>query len=531
MPISSRFLALFPLAAALALVPAASAATTTETFTTAGEHPFVVPVAVTSVQIELVGARGGSGVGGSAGGPGAAYGATLAVTPGQTLFAEVGGNGHSAITGGADALGGFGGGGAGGKAVFLFGGAPGGGGGGGASDVRACPLGAAPADCAAGSSLASRLAVAGGGAGGGGMGSDASAKGVIAGGAGGSGGGPGGPGGPDPHGDLGGLPGQPGDQGSGGPAGANSAGSPAVAGQLGSGGAGGTAPSGGGGGGGGGLYGGGGGGAGTTTVVDPDNFILATAGGAGGGGGSSGVPPQAAGVSSAALRQTAPGASASVTFSWTAPTPAVSAAAPSAITAGMATLSGTVNPNGAAVTDCHFAISPAPTGGATVPCGEQIGAGTSPVAVTAQTTGLKGATTYRYTLIASGPAGTSTSAAVDFTTPAGTGKPPSTGAPAPRITALKLSPSKFRARAGTRIAFSVSRRARVTIRFERSVGGRFVTVRGAVRVTRRAGRAHLRFSGALAGRRLRPGRYRVSLVAIAGGQTSEARRVRATVLR
>src|SRR3954454_3546455 len=117
MPTSSRFLALFPLAAALALVPAANAATT-ETFTTAGEHPFVVPVAVTSVQIELVGARGGSGVGDSAGGAGAAYGATVAVTPGQTLFTEVGGTGTSAAGGWADGIGCTGGGANGGKAVF-----------------------------------------------------------------------------------------------------------------------------------------------------------------------------------------------------------------------------------------------------------------------------------------------------------------------------------------------------------------------------------------------------------------------------
>jgi hypothetical protein len=532
MPISSRFLALVPLAASLALVPAASAATT-ETFTTAGEHPFVVPVAVTSLQVELVGAHGGSGVGASAGGAGAAYGATLAVTPGQTLFAEVGGNGTSAGTGGADGLGGIGGGANGGNAVFLFSGAPGGGGGGGSSDVRSCPIGAAPADCAAGSSLASRLVVAGGGAGGGGTGSDASAVGAILGGAGGSGGGPGGPGGPDPHGDLGGLPGQPGDQGSGGAAGANSAGSPALAGQLGAGGAGGTAPSGGGGGGGGGLYGGGGGGAGTTTVVDQNKLIIATAGGAGGGGGSSGVPSKAAGVSSAAVRQAAPGAAASVTFSWTVPAPDVAATAPSSVTASAATLGGTVNPNGGAVTDCHFEISPAPADGATVPCGEQIGAGTSPVAVTARTAGLTGATTYHYTLVVSTAAGTATSPPVDFSTPAGSGGPPSHGTPGPRITALKLRPARFRVapHSGTTIAFSLSRKARVTISFERKVGSRFVKVRGALRGTRHAGAVRVRFAGALAGRTLRPGSYRVSLVAVAGGQTSAARHVRATVLR
>jgi hypothetical protein len=544
MPIPRKYLALAPLATALALAPAATAAPTGAAFTTPGEHAFTVPLSVTSVHVELVGARGGSGAGGGAGGAGASFGATLAVVPGQKLFAEVAGNGTNAVAGASDGLGGSGGGADGGRAVFLFAGAPGGGGGGGGTDVRTCSVSAAPASCPGGSSLATRLAVAGGGAGGGGLGSDASAKGAILGGPGGSGDGPGGPGGPDPHGDLGGEPGHQGGQASGGTPGGNSAGTPALGGELAKGGAGGSAPAGGGGGGGGGLYGGGGGGAGNTTVVDPNALTIATAGGAGGGGGSSGVPTKAPGVSSAATRQTAPGAPASVTLTWAAPKPEVSTGPPSSVTGTAAMLDGTVNPIGSSVSDCHFEITPAPAGGANVPCAQQIGAGSDPVAVTANVTGLAGATAYSYKLVAVSAAGSSTGVPVGFTTagasgggtpPDGTppdGTPAGPGASELTLSALTLEPARFRVgRRGTTIAFTLSGRARVTVSFERRTHGRFVKVHGAVRITRAAGRRRVHFRGAVAKRKLSPGRYRVSVVASATGQVSKVHHARATVLR
>src|SRR3954464_16086463 len=119
MSTSSKCLTLLGIAATLALAPAAGAATT-QSFTSPGEHVFVVPAAVTSGHVALVGASGGNGAGGSPGGDGAGFGATIAVTPGQKLFAEVGGNGASAAAGGTDGVGGKGGGGTGGNAVFLF---------------------------------------------------------------------------------------------------------------------------------------------------------------------------------------------------------------------------------------------------------------------------------------------------------------------------------------------------------------------------------------------------------------------------
>ncbi len=72
-------------------VPAAARATTaSQAFTTPGEHVFVVPPAVTSVNVTLVGGNGGAGANGTIGGAGATEVATLAVRPGERLYAEVG---------------------------------------------------------------------------------------------------------------------------------------------------------------------------------------------------------------------------------------------------------------------------------------------------------------------------------------------------------------------------------------------------------------------------------------------------------
>jgi hypothetical protein len=159
------------------------------------------------------------------------------------------------------------------------------------------------------------------------------------------------------------------------------------------------------------------------------------------------------------------------------------------------------------------------------------------VTVTANVTGLHGATAYRYTLVATTGAGSAASASSDFTTPADTSAP-APGVSAPSLTALKLRPSRFRVaahrgRVGTTIAFTLSRDSRVTISFERrTASGGFKKVRGAVRVTRPAGRTQLRFNGTVAGRKLAPGRYRVSAVASdATGRASKVRHAKATVLR
>ena len=225
---------------------------TTKTFSsTGGEQAFVVPGGVHLLHVLLIGGSGGQGGVAAGGGAAAEVTADLEVTPGETLYIEVGGSGEDSGEGGE---GGFNGGAPGG------GGTGGGGGGGGASDIRllARSLGLA---------TDTRLVVAAGGGGGGGDGAT-SPPGV--------GGDAGSAGESNEAGNEGGGAGTEFAGGSGG----FGNGGPGIGGELGVGGGGGSGELGtnGGGGGGGGLYGGGGGGGGFN------------AGGGGGGGGSSLVP-------------------------------------------------------------------------------------------------------------------------------------------------------------------------------------------------------------------------------------------------
>jgi uncharacterized repeat protein (TIGR01451 family) len=150
---------------AVLLHDTAYAAGTTFTYQ-GGEQTYTVPPGVTSVTINAVGAPGGTGTDDfqgtdqGRGGDGASVTATVAVTPGQVLYVEVGGPGSSPSTppttssfcrGSAPA---FNGGGS---------GAACGGGGGGASDVQTCSI-----TTCTDLTPDTRLVVAGGGGGGGG---------------------------------------------------------------------------------------------------------------------------------------------------------------------------------------------------------------------------------------------------------------------------------------------------------------------------------------------------------------------------
>ncbi|HET8814049.1 MAG TPA: glycine-rich protein [Solirubrobacterales bacterium] len=224
---------------------------TTNVFShTGNEQTFVVPSGVHLLHVLLIGGSGGQGGVAAEGGAAAEVMADLEVTPGETLYIEVGGTGKDNSEGGA---GGFNGGANGGGGA---------GGGGGASDIRLVP----------GStllSLESRLVVAAGGGGGGGDGVTSPP---------GDGGDAGSAGESNEAGNEGGGAGTE----FGGGGGGFGNGESGDSGELGSGGSGGNGEVGtnGGGGGGGGLNGGGGGGGGLN------------AGGGGGGGGSSLVPAE-----------------------------------------------------------------------------------------------------------------------------------------------------------------------------------------------------------------------------------------------
>ncbi len=495
------------------LAPSTAAATTTSTtFTTPGENVFVVPPGISSLQMTLVGGNGGTGNDGAPGGVGATEIATLTVTPGQTLYAEVGGNGGNGDLTGLG-LGGVNGGGSGGEIAFIAA-APSGGGGGGASDVRtvrACPIGTQVCASSA-ASLGSRLVVAAGGGGGGGGG----AGGSYAGGNGGAADANGTDGSYDPpiYHDAIGTGGARGTPAGGGMHGTGVSGN-AVAGALGIGGDGGDRDlGGGGGGGGGGIYGGGGGGDGTGQLVGtyPNQYIVSSGGG-GGGGGASSIPTVAPpSVSNLSLIPTATGAQPQITFTWTIPPPTAVIATPYGITAHGATLAGTVNPNAAPVTGCYFTISPAPPGGPTISCAQQLQPVGTPVSVSAQLAGLNPSTRYTVQLVASNAQGTSTGGPVSFTT----------WPPPPTITALKVAKTIHRGSARhpkqAAFAFRLSQPSQVLVQFARLKGRRWVSLNYVLAPLLPAGARTVRFSTG----RLGLGHYRMHVSAINGYGESSA---------
>jgi hypothetical protein len=541
---------------ALAAAPVAAAAeTASRTFTTTGESEFVVPAGVTSMQVKLVGGAGSPADGnGPLGGAGALVTGTIAVTPGETLFAEVGG--YYAVTSPDFPVEATNGGGAyGGRHA---------GAGGGATDVRMCssnpgnPLD--PLACTSEQTLQTRLLVAGGGGGGGGNSDEPG----IDGGTGGNAGAPGAGGDEFEEFRLeGGGGGAAATQSAAGGAGDHSTpgGTPASAGQLGRGGNGGGdelgdyATAGGGGGGGGGIFGGGGGGSG-----DSEYGGSPEAGGGGGGGGSSGVPSGVGGVSSVTVATAAHSAAPEALFTWTRPAPSVTGGAASAVTATTATLAGSVNPNGSQVTDCHFVLSPAPPAGATAPCAQQLGSGEAAVPVSVALAGLTPGTAYTATLVASSAQGSSDGAPVTFTTAAAGATPEETPPEQLRVTNLSLAPRRFRrgtqttmwfaknntTKGGTRISFTLSETAKVTLHLQRAATGvrlgrtcvapsrthehgrpckRYVPVKPLAPLSNPelAGTDAIEFYGVAGGNlRLSPGTYRLSLSATAKGVSVNA---------
>ncbi len=97
--------------------------------------------------------------------------------------------------------------------------------------------------------------------------------------------------------------------------------------------------------------------------------------------------------------------------------PTVETQAASTITQTGASLNGSVNPNGGAISDCHFEYGTTEAYGSSIPCEEAVGAGSSPVAASAELTGLAADTTYRYRIVATNAGGTSRGAEQTLQTP------------------------------------------------------------------------------------------------------------------
>lgn len=263
--------------------------------------------------------------------------------------------------------------------------------------------------------------------------------------------------------------------------------------------------------------------------------------------------------------------------------PVASALGASGLTAGEATLAGTVNPGGGP-TDVIVDYGPTGAYGTSL-TGDALAAalGDQPVSVTL--TGLAAGTTYHARLRATNRSGTTAGPDVTFTTSAAPPPvvtppvvaPPPTGittAPVldltkPGLRAVSLSRTRFRVgpsatplsgattaavgrtTAGATLRFTLSEAATVTVAVHRLVrgvrsGGRCRTPRsglrgtrctlargaGALRRTARAGRNAIRFSGRIARKALRPGRYRLTLTPRdSAGNRGTARRVTCTIVR
>ncbi len=104
------------------------------------------------------------------------------------------------------------------------------------------------------------------------------------------------------------------------------------------------------------------------------------------------------------------------TFKTLPDAPAVLTEAASSITQTAATLNATVNPNGGSVSGCRLEYGTTASYGSSVSCTPSLGAGESPVAVSAQVTGLSANTTYHFRVVATNAGGTSTGSDVTFKT-------------------------------------------------------------------------------------------------------------------
>ncbi len=207
------------------------------------------------------------------------------------------------------------------------------------------------------------------------------------------------------------------------------------------------------------------------------------------------------------------------TFTTTEP-PTVATAGATDLSATTATIHGTVNPNGLATT-VHFDYGKTSRYGSSTQIAGA-GSGSSTQAVISRLARLLPSTTYHYRLVATNAAGTKDGSDRTFKTRA--------HAQPPTLSRVALASSKFSAGAGTKLRFTLSERARITLVIRtKAVGHKAKLVKVAT----------LRFAG-VKGRnthrlntlRLRPRHYTATMTARdAAGRASKPATLRFTIVR
>ncbi len=143
---------------------------------------------------------------------------------------------------------------------------------------------------------------------------------------------------------------------------------------------------------------------------------------------------------------------------------------------------------------------------------QPVAAGAAAKVIALAASKLKPGTRYHYRLVVTNPDGTSTGADRTFKTPA---------AP-PKLSQLKLTPSKFAAGPGTKISYRDSAAGTTTFTVRRKQADGSYKKLGSFKHKSKAGANHLRYRGKLGGHDLQPGKYRLQAVATSSGKTGKA---------
>lgn len=211
------------------------------------------------------------------------------------------------------------------------------------------------------------------------------------------------------------------------------------------------------------------------------------------------------------------------------PPPAVATDPATGVTQTAAVLKGSVNPNESATT-VRFEYGPTAAYGETIEL-NRLAYDAPATAFTGPLAGLEPNTTYHFRLAASSNGGgDAASADRTFTTSQAPLPPPP---PPDQLTLSKLKiKKKWRLKRGAVLRFRVSREARVKLVFDRRQKGK-LRRRGVRLVNAKAGLNKVRLKKKLrGGKRMVPGRYRLSAVAVApDGVRSAKRRVAFRVMR